>query len=58
MRISFLVIHGGQIDSSIASRQMLLALKHSLLKREGVPILLESLSFTPLEVYVCWRERA
>ncbi len=58
MRISFLVLHGGQIDLSIESRQMILALKHSLLKREGVPMLLESLTFAPIEVYLCWREHA
>lgn len=58
MRIRFLVLHGGQSAPSIDPRQMILSLKHSLLKREGVPMLLESLSFTPIEVYVCWREHA
>ena len=53
MRIRFLVLHGGQSDPSIEPRRMILALKHSLRKREGVPMLLESLSFTPIEIYVC-----
>ena len=58
MRISFLVLHNDQSDPSIEPRQMILSLKHSLLKREGVPMLLESLSFAPIEVYVCWRAHA
>ena len=53
MRIRFLVLHGDQSGPPIEPRQMILSLKHSLLKREGVPMLLESLSFAPIEVYVC-----
>lgn len=58
MRIRFLVLHSDQSGPSIEPRQMILSLKHSLLKREGVPMFLESLSFAPIEVYVCWREHA